>query len=98
MNIKEDISCKFCKEIYTDPTILLCCFENICKEHIDDILTKQSRANIFACPLCNTETQDQNFPINKPLKNLIEKREIHKLKIDPKYATIPRNYAFNLKP
>ena len=81
MNIKEDLTCKYCNEIYTDPVSLICCGENVCKKHIDKIFSKQATRSL-KCPLCDFDLPNQKFQINKSLKSLLE-REIHKLKIDP---------------
>ena len=82
MNIQEDLTCKYCNCIYSDPVSLICCGENVCKEHIDEIFSKPSTSDSLKCPLCDLDLPNQKFQINKSLKNLIE-REIHKLKIDP---------------
>ena len=81
MNIQEDLTCKYCNCIYTDPVSLICCGENVCKKHIDEIFSKKSTQSL-KCPLCNSDLPNQTFQINKSLKNLLE-REIHKFKIDP---------------
>ena len=93
MNIEKDISCKSCNQTYRDPIYLYCCGENICKTHIDELAS----TNLIVCPLCNSEVQKQCLNINKFLKNLIEKREIHKLKIDPKYAILIDNLKEKIK-
>ena len=84
MNIEEDITCSCCSKIYNDPVFLSCCGSNICKQHIDSILANKEIKKPV-CPFCNTEIQNQTFYINRPLKNLIEKRELHKIEIDPKF-------------
>ena len=85
MNIEEDITCSWCKSIFNDPVFLSCCGSNICKQHIDSILANKETIEEPACPICNTEIQNQTFQINRPLRNLIEKRELHNLKLDPKF-------------
>ena len=88
MNIEEDVTCMHCNGIYKDPVYLNCCENVICKVHIDAALTSVKQTSEKAgCPLCNSEIRNQKFQIIKPLKKLIEKRELHKLKIleDPKF-------------
>ena len=92
MNVEEDVTCTYCKNIYNDPVFLNCCGNNICKQHIDSILAKKETIEEPACPLCNTEIQNQTFHINRPLKNLIEKRELHNLKLDPKFENTLINF------
>ena len=85
MNIKEELTCKYCNEIYNNPIILNCCGENICKQHIDELISLSSpNTNKFTCPLCNEEISNQTFCVNKLIERLLEK-ELHKLKIDTKY-------------
>ena len=85
MNIKEELTCKYCNEIYSNPIMLSCCGENICKQHIDElILLSSPNTNKFTCPLCNEENANQNFCVNKLIERLLEK-ELHKLQIDTKY-------------
>ena len=87
MNIKEDITCSCCKRIFNDPVFLSCCGSNICQQHIDSIFANKETIEEPVCPLCNTEIQNQTFQINRALKCLIEKRELHHLKLNPKFET-----------
>ena len=79
MNLIDNLTCKYCNKIYTEPVFLNCCGENICKE---DILLFKSP---FTCPICNTDTKKGKFQINQTLHVLIDEVELHKLKIDPSY-------------
>jgi WD40 repeat protein len=98
MNIEEDITCSCCHAIYKDPVILNCCGNVICKEHIDAVLASLKQTSEKAvCPLCDSEVPSQTFQIIKPLKILIEKRELHKLKIDPKFETTLKNLKDKIK-
>ena len=83
MNIKEELTCKYCHEIYKNPIILNCCGENICRQHIDELISV-SLSNKLTCPICNAEISNQTFCVNKLIERLLEK-ELHKLKIDTKY-------------
>ena len=86
MNVKEELTCKHCKEIYQDPVILYCCGENMCKKHIDDIKTN-SASNETPCPFCDKNISDQSYRENKIIQSLVEK-ELHEFKIDSKYEQI----------
>ena len=79
MNIKEELTCKCCKEIYNHPVILGCCFESICKHHIEELVYS---SKTFTCPLCSQENTNSNFKANKLLEELI-KRDLHQFKINP---------------
>jgi hypothetical protein len=84
MNIKDDFTCKHCKETFNDPVSLICCGENVCKKHIDDLLLQTT--NVL-CMFCDKPLPKQEFHINKVLKNLID-RELHNLTIDRKYQDV----------
>ena len=90
MNIEEELKCKLCKEILNEPVSLNCCGENVCKKHIDEILSKQEKNEIL-CPLCESDIQNQKFHINKAMKSLIE-RELHKIKINPEYENVLKSF------
>ena len=95
MNLEEDIKCAICKEILLDPVSLNCCGENVCKKHIDEILSKQAK-NEIACPLCKSDIQNQKFHINKAMKSLIE-RELHKIKINPEHENLLKSFKEKIK-
>ena len=80
MNMKEKFTCKICKEIYTNPITLNCCGENICKKHIEKIMS----SNKFTCLLCKEENYHQKLIVNEFMENLIA-HDLHKYEIDPKY-------------
>lgn len=86
MNIKEELTCKCCNEIYQQPITLTCCGENICIQHIERL----SSTKTFTCPLCNQENSHQNFFIDRLLVKLIEK-ELHKFEFDPKYEGLKKS-------
>ena len=80
MNIKEEFTCQICKQIFTDPITLNCCGENICKKHIEKIMSRDK----FTCLLCQEENYHQKLNVNKFMEKLIAK-DLHKYKIDSKY-------------
>ena len=83
MNVKEKLSCKCCNNVFKKPITLICCGNNICKQHIDELINENS-SNNFSCPLCLQENTNQNFNINKLVESLIES-DLHRFKLDPKY-------------
>jgi hypothetical protein len=89
MNIKDTLTCNYCNEIYKCPVSLNCCGENLCKRHIDELISNDS-SNKLVCPFCNHENVNQNFNVNKLIQNLIE-NEIHKFELEPKYVEILNN-------
>lgn len=83
MNINEQLTCKYCNEIYNEPVTLSCCGDNICRRHINELLSTD-HTNKFCCPFCNTENTNQNLYVNKLIQRLVE-NELHKLKLDSSY-------------
>ena len=66
MNIIEELTCKLCHEIYDEPVTLNCCGENVCKKHIEQILSnKSSSEKGFSCSLCNADNRNQSTTTNK---------------------------------
>ena len=51
MNIIEELTCKHCHEIYDEPVTLNCCGDNVCKKHIDELLSHSLVENTFVCAL-----------------------------------------------
>ena len=83
MNLREQLTCKYCKEIFNEPISLNCCGENICKRHIDELFSIDG-SNTFLCLFCDLENSHQNSSTNKLIQSLIE-YQLHKLEIDSKY-------------
>jgi hypothetical protein len=42
MNIKEELTCKYCNEVYKNPITLNCCGENICKQHVEELTSNNA--------------------------------------------------------
>ena len=90
MNIKEKLACKYCNEIFKIPIFLSCCGENICKHHLNEIISNNSSSKKFTCPLCNEENSNQNLKVNKLIQSLLE-IELHEFKMNPIYETVLDN-------
>ena len=69
MVLKEKLECKHCNQIYKDPVTLICCGENICKQHITDFF---AISNTFDCPFCHQQNQNQNLNTNKFMQDLLQ--------------------------
>ena len=78
--MKEEFTCKICKQIYNNPITLNCCGENICMKHIEKIMSRGT----FTCLLCQEENYHQKLNVNKFMEKLIAK-DLHKYEIDSKY-------------
>ena len=90
MNIKNELTCKHCNQIYNDPITLNCCGELICKHHIEEAISKNS-SNKFLCPLCDEENTNQRLNINRIIQKLVE-NELHKFEIDSEHKLILSNF------
>ena len=80
MNVNEELTCKYCKEIFNEPITLNCCAENICKRHIEELLSIDE-SNTFLCPFCNEKNANQNLRVNRLIQRLIENK-LHKLELN----------------
>ena len=94
MNIKEKLTCKYCYQIYQEPITLVCCGESLCKHHINELLAIGG-TNTFLCPFCNEKNVNQNFPVSKTIKDLLDV-EVHKFDLDPKYKIILNNLKIEI--
>lgn len=86
MNIKEKLTCKYCNQLYKEPITLTCCGDNLCKQHIAELISNSSSSE-FWCPLCNEQNSNKNFKVSKIIQELIE-IEAHNFELDPKYERI----------
>jgi chromosome segregation ATPase len=59
---------------------LTCCGENICKRHIDELLSIDD-SNTFLCPFCDGENQNQNLRVNRLIQGFIE-NQLYKLEFN----------------
>ena len=83
MDVKEQLTCKYCQEIYKEPVFLNCCGDNICKCHIEELLSIDE-TNKFFCPFCEVENANMNLCVNKLIQNFIN-NQLHKFELDSKY-------------
>ena len=95
MNIKEELTCNYCNEVYTNPLTLNCCGENICKQHVEE-LTLNNTSKTFTCPLCNEENENQKLNVNKCIQKMLE-NQLHNFQVDSKYKETLANLRIQVK-
>ena len=95
MNMKENLTCKYCNKFYNEPITLPCCGESMCKQHINEILFIDD-SNKFLCPFCDKLNSNKNFTVSKIIQNLLD-MEAHKFTIDPKYEQVLNNFRTEVR-
>ncbi|XP_075701366.1 uncharacterized protein LOC142665545 [Rhinoderma darwinii] len=50
-DLREELSCSICLDLYTDP-VTLRCGHNFCRDCIEDVLDTQDGAGVYTCPDC----------------------------------------------
>lgn len=95
MNLKEELTCKDCKQIYQSPITLNCCGENICKKDIEKLISKDS-SNKFTCPLCSEENFHQKLNLNNFMQKMVENK-LHKFKIDSKSKRTLKDFKIKVE-
>lgn len=94
IDLSTQILCSFCKNVYKDP-VSLPCNQNICKEHVQEYLNKQSDKKSFNCVLCKKNHQlDSNgcFPLNKQIDDLVRKCQVRATPIKDIHRTANESY------
>jgi hypothetical protein len=94
MNIKEELTCKYCNQIYNIP-VTLACGDSLCKHHIDELISNNS-SNILECPLCNETNTNHDFKVNKLIEKLI-KRKLHEFKLNSKHEAVLNNLKIEIE-
>lgn len=87
MALFEDLTCNYCKKIYQDPVILVCCGEDICKKDAEQILKSDG-----ICPNVDCQEKITTFTSNKKLKKLIEKYGLSKVPINEEYEKVLKDF------
>ncbi|XP_040186872.1 E3 ubiquitin-protein ligase TRIM39-like [Rana temporaria] len=71
-DLREDLSCSICLNIYTDP-ITLRCGHNFCRECIHHVLDTQETSGLYTCPECREEFQERPVLYSaRALRNIAE--------------------------
>ncbi|XP_040195951.1 E3 ubiquitin-protein ligase TRIM11-like [Rana temporaria] len=72
-DLRDDLSCSICLNIYTDP-VTLRCGHNFCRECIDRVLDTQEVSGLYTCPECREEFQERPVLSSaRALRNIAEK-------------------------
>ena len=94
MNMKENLTCKYCNKVYNEP-ITLPCGDSLCKQHINELLSIDD-SNTFLCPFCNKQNLNQNFTVSKTIQYLLD-MEAHNFTIDPKYERVFTDFKTEIR-
>ncbi|XP_073462940.1 E3 ubiquitin/ISG15 ligase TRIM25-like [Aquarana catesbeiana] len=71
-DLRDDLSCSICLNIYTDP-VTLRCGHNFCRECIDRVLDTQGVSGLYICPECREEFQERPVLYSaRALRNIAE--------------------------
>ncbi|XP_075061636.1 E3 ubiquitin-protein ligase TRIM39-like [Mixophyes fleayi] len=71
-DLRQELDCSICLNIYTDP-VTLRCGHNFCRVCIDSVLDTQEGSGVYTCPECRSECQER--PVlekNRKLCNIAE--------------------------
>ncbi|XP_063285079.1 E3 ubiquitin/ISG15 ligase TRIM25-like [Pelobates fuscus] len=72
-DLREELNCSVCLNIYTDP-VMLSCGHNFCRVCIGKVLDKQEGAGVYTCPECRAEFQERPaLQRNRTLNNIAER-------------------------
>ncbi|XP_073435823.1 E3 ubiquitin/ISG15 ligase TRIM25-like [Dendrobates tinctorius] len=73
IDLRDDLSCSICLNIYTDP-VTLSCGHNFCQACISRVLATQGQAGVWACPECRAEFPERPALLrNITLRNIAER-------------------------
>ncbi|XP_073479263.1 E3 ubiquitin-protein ligase TRIM39-like [Aquarana catesbeiana] len=71
-NLRAELECSVCLNIYTDP-VMLRCGHNFCRVCIDRVLHTQGGSGGYSCPECREKFQDRPaLQRNITLRNIVE--------------------------
>ncbi|XP_073467176.1 E3 ubiquitin-protein ligase TRIM39-like isoform X2 [Aquarana catesbeiana] len=71
-DLRKELECSICLEIYTDP-VTLKCGHNFCRDCIVRMLDTQEGSGGYPCPECREEFQDRSaLRRNTTLRNIVE--------------------------
>ncbi|KAM5172069.1 E3 ubiquitin-protein ligase TRIM21-like [Mantella aurantiaca] len=71
-DLRAELECSICLNIYTDP-VTLKCGHNFCRVCIDRVLDTQGRSGGYSCPECRQKFQDRPaLHKNRKLRNISE--------------------------
>ncbi|CAI9623681.1 unnamed protein product, partial [Staurois parvus] len=71
-NLRAELECPICLNIYTDP-VMLGCGHNYCRGCIDRVLDTQEGSGGYSCPECREKFQERPaLQKNRKLRNIVE--------------------------
>ncbi|XP_018423247.1 PREDICTED: E3 ubiquitin/ISG15 ligase TRIM25-like [Nanorana parkeri] len=71
-NLRAELECSICLNIYTDP-VTLKCGHNFCRDCIGHVLDTQEGTGGYSCPECRDKFQERPaLQRNKTLRNIVE--------------------------
>ncbi|KAM4697686.1 E3 ubiquitin/ISG15 ligase TRIM25-like [Rhinophrynus dorsalis] len=71
-DLREELNCSICLNIYTDP-VNLGCGHNFCRVCIGNVLDTQEGSGVYSCPECRAEFQERPaLQRNMKLCNIVE--------------------------
>ncbi|XP_075061529.1 E3 ubiquitin/ISG15 ligase TRIM25-like [Mixophyes fleayi] len=72
-DLRQELECSFCLNVYTDP-VNLRCGHNFCRVCIDRVLDTQEGSGVYTCPECRAECQERPALIRSIiLCNIVER-------------------------
>uniref|UniRef100_A0A8C5QBX9 Uncharacterized protein n=1 Tax=Leptobrachium leishanense TaxID=445787 RepID=A0A8C5QBX9_9ANUR len=90
-DLRDELTCSICLNIYTDP-VTLPCGHSFCRTCIGDVLDTQERSGAYKCPECRAESQERPALVkNRKLRNIAE--NIRSTHPEQEEAGIPCTYC-----
>ncbi|XP_018409120.1 PREDICTED: E3 ubiquitin/ISG15 ligase TRIM25-like [Nanorana parkeri] len=92
-DLKEELNCSICLEVYVDP-VTLRCGHNFCRECINRVLDSQRRCGVFTCPECRSVFRKRPWlQKNVTLSNIAER--FHSTLPDQKKTGVSCRYCIH---
>uniref|UniRef100_A0A8C5QLJ6 Uncharacterized protein n=1 Tax=Leptobrachium leishanense TaxID=445787 RepID=A0A8C5QLJ6_9ANUR len=90
-DLRDELTCSICLNIYTDP-VTLPCGHSFCRTCIGDVLDTQEGSGAYKCPECRAESQERPALVkNRKLRNIAE--NIRSTHPEQEEAGIPCTYC-----
>ncbi|KAM5135253.1 E3 ubiquitin/ISG15 ligase TRIM25-like [Mantella aurantiaca] len=92
-DLKEELNCSICLEVYVDP-VTLRCGHNFCRACINQVLDSQRRQGVFTCPECRSVFKKRPWlQKNVTLSNIAER--FHSSLPEQKKVEVPCTYCIH---
>uniref|UniRef100_A0A8C5PFF8 RING-type domain-containing protein n=1 Tax=Leptobrachium leishanense TaxID=445787 RepID=A0A8C5PFF8_9ANUR len=90
-DLRDELTCSICLNIYTDP-VTLPCGHSFCRTCIGHVLDTQKGSGAYTCPECRAESQERPALVNaRKLRNIAE--NIRSTHPEQEEAGIPCTYC-----